>query len=245
MLFREHKYPTKHWSLFLPVLFIFFLLLGCRDSQDAHNKAGSFENGYIVYNLNWHGNGVESVLNTFFPSELKLYFSKPNMRMEMTTMGGVGRVVFLLNTKKGDGHVMVSVVGVRSHYHELIAKDNVSFLFNGERTHLMENETSDTLYMGTPCKYTTSYIGTDEENSYRLIYAPSIGWSQMNDYVPFNGIDGMVLCGSFCLGKITVEVEAKEIVPTEVDPRLFQVESGYKEISRSAMEQLLGFGFNK
>jgi len=245
MLFREHKYPTKHWSLFLPVLFIFFLLLGCRDSQDAHNKAGSFENGYIVYNLNWHGNGVESVLNTFFPSELKLYFSKPNMRMEMTTMGGVGRVVFLLNTKRGDGHVMVSVVGVRSHYHELIAKDNISFLFNGERTHWVKNTASDTLYMGENCKYTTSYIGADEENTYRLIYAPNIGWSRMNDYTPFNGIDGMVLCGSFCLGKITVAIEAKEIVPTDVDSRLFEVESGYKEISRSAMEQLLGFGFNK
>ena len=138
---------------------------------------------------------------------------------------------------------MVSVVGVRSHYHELIAKDNVSFLFNGERIHRVENATSDTLYMEKPCKYTTSYIGTDEENSYRLIYAPNIGWAQMNDFTPFNGIDGMVLCGSLCLGKITVEVEAKEIVQTEVDAKLFQVESGYREISRSAMEQLLGFGF--
>ena len=103
MLFRKHKYSTKYRRLLLPLLLSFSLFLGCRDSQDAHNKAGSFESGYIVYNLNWHGNGVESVLNTFFPSELKLYFSKPNMRMEVTTMGGVGRVVFLLNTKKGDG----------------------------------------------------------------------------------------------------------------------------------------------
>ena len=227
------------------LLFISLLFSGCRDVNDPSNKGDKFESGYILYKLNWHGNGVESVLSTFFPSELKLYLSKPNLRMEMTTMGGVGRVVFLLNTKKGDGHVMVSVVGVRSHYHELIAKDNVSFLFNGERTHWVKTTVSDTLYMGENCKYTTSYIGADEENTYRLIYAPAIGWSRMNDYTPFNGIDGMVLCGSFCLGKITVDIEAKEIVPTDVDSRLFEVESGYKEISRSAMEQLLGFGFNK
>lgn len=244
MLFKKYSFRLtlgRCWWALLPIFTLFF---GCRDANQPTNANGKFESGYIRYKLNWHGNGVEPVLGTFFPSELKLYLAKPYIRMEMTSMGGIGRFVFILNTKKGEGHVMVSVVGVRSHYQELIAKDNVSFLFNGEQTHWLETNTTDTLYMGEKCKYTTSYIGDDLENTYRLIFAPNIGWPQMNDYTPFNGIEGMVLCGSFCLGKITVDIEAKEIVPSEIAPSLFEIESGYKEISRSAMEQLLGFGFN-
>lgn len=242
MSFYGYRSKIRLIQFFVIFLFSFLLLFGCQEPGETQSNVEKFESGYVIYNLAWHGSGVESVFNAFFPSELKVYFSKPYVRMEMSTMGGVGRAVFLLNTKKGEGNVMVSVIGVRSRYKEVIAKDNVSFLFGTNRTY-SEVEGADTIYMDRHCKYATSYIGTDEANTYRLIYAPEIGWATMNDYIPFNGVNGLVLSGSFCLGKIMVDIEAKELVQTELDPALFQVEGGYKEISRSAMEQLLGFGF--
>lgn len=230
----------------LPLLAAVFLFyISCNEGRLARDTKEEFESGYITYKLHWYTttNGIESVISSLLPTELRMYISKPYLRMEMASLGGVGSAVFLINTKKGEGYVLVSVVGVRSSYHEVIAKDRESFLFSSTRTTPATSEVRDTIFMGEACKYTTAYVGNDHENGYQMIYAPRIGWEQINRYSPFESINGVVLSGTFRLGKLSVAMEATEIVACSVDSKLFQVESGYKEISRSAMEQLLGFGF--
>ncbi len=236
---------NRRWRGLLVVLLSFLLiggLWGCHGGQDKAADEGCEGSGYIVYKLHWHAAGAESVFNTIFPSELKLYFSKPHLRMEMASMGGIGKAVFLLNTLSGEGNVMVSIVGVRSRYHEVLADNEQSFLFSNKRAESVAAPI-DTIYMGAPCLFTEASLSSAPNDHYRLIYNPNLGWKGINNFSPFEGIEGAVLCGSFCLGHISVEMEAKEVVPSCVDPKLFQVDADYKEVSRSTMEQLLGFGF--
>ncbi len=217
-------------------------LSGCSDVLDKATDGGSGKSGYVTYKLQWHAPGSEAFLNSIFPSELVLYFDKPNLRMEMSSMGGIGKAVFLLNTRTGEGNVMVSIVGVCSRYHETLVGKQQSFLFSGQHAIPMQ-EPSDTLFMEEKCLFTEAVLPANNQELYRVIYSPRLGWKEVNNFSPFEGIEGIVLSGRFYLGRVTVEMEAKEIVPCQVDPNLFQVEAGYKEVSRSTMEQLLGFGF--
>ena len=240
------KHVISRWWAGLVVLLLSFVLVWvlcrCHGRQGKVTEEGCEGSGYVVYQLNWHATGGESLLNTIFPSELKLYFSKPHLRMEMLSMGGIGKAVFLLNTLSGEGNVMVSIVGVRSRYHEVLADTEQSFLFSNKRAESI-TPPLDTLFMGEHCLFTEATLSPNPTDHYRLIYNPRLGWKEVNKFSPFEGVDGIVLSGSFCLGHIRVEMEAKEVVACCVDPKLFQVDADYKEVSRSTMEQLLGFDF--
>ncbi len=238
-MYRQRCRALSLLLFFVGVSASFF---SCKEVQERATDGASNKSGCITYKLQWHAPGSEVFLNSIFPSELVLYFDKPNLRMEMSSMGGIGKAVFLLNTLSGEGNVMVSIVGVRSRYHEVLVEKQQSFLFSGQHAIPMQ-EPSDTLFMGEKCLLTEAVLPANNQELYRIIYSPRFGWKEVNNFSPFEGIEGIVLSGRFYLGRITVEMEAKEIVPCQVDPKLFQVEAGYKEVSRSTMEQLLGFGF--
>ena len=241
MFLKETRPRIGYFSCAFALLLAIALVGGSCNNPNTSSGANA-ASGYVVYKLHWRGLESESLLGSLIPSELKLYFSQPNIRMEMSSLGGIGRATCLLNTTNGDGHVMVAIVGVRSHYHEVIAQDGEAFFFNGAKTHSVSVAPVDTMYMERKCKRIASYLDREPNTTYRLIYCPELGWESMNRFSPFQGIEGMVLRGTLIMGRLQVELEAQEIVLCDLSPQLFRVEENYKEVSRSAMEQLLGFG---
>lgn len=245
---RRERYLLRGRCLLLAgALFLSGLLYSsCRGHGADRALDAPITEGVVDYRLKWEGALVDPMLRSVLPTTMRIYFREPMVRTEMRSMGGLASVVSLVNTQSGECHVLVTVVGVKSHYQEEVSRNQLSLLFKSDyMLHFPDAHQRDTAYLGFYCQAIDSMLGEEASDVFQLFFAPQIGWRGMNSHSPFQGVEGAVLKGRIVLAGTYLDVEAVAVTPEQLHDSLFVIPSGYRDIDRVALMQLLGLDLSK
>ena len=116
----------------LLALAAYLVLRGC-DFAGGGTVEDPLAEGEVEYNLSWDGNSLDPMLRVMLPSSMTAQFREPMLRLEMRGIGGMVSLISLSNTQTGESHVMMSIVGMKSHYVEQNSPGGVALIFTGSR----------------------------------------------------------------------------------------------------------------
>lgn len=230
-----------HRGVFVLIFSLAFLFCACSGWRSEGERQEGFVEGKVEYRLTWGGAIVEPMLRSVLPTSMTIYFRKPHVRTEMRSLGGMATVVALVNTESGESHVLVRVMGVKSHYKEEIAQNQLSLLFDGSCTlQIPALEKRDTVFLNYECVAAEANFDDGSGAFFELLFAPGVGWEKMNQHSPFQGIAGAVLKGRMQMYGMELDVEAVSLRDSVLSDSLFMVPEGYRSVDRQALMQLLG-----
>ena len=169
-------------------------------------------------------------------------FREPMLRLEMRGIGGMVSLISLSNTHTGESHVLISIVGMKSHYVEQNSPGGVALIFTGTRlTELPESQCRDTAYLGRSCCVRDMAFDSLASSRFQLVYDSTIGWPGFNANTPYGEINGCVLQGQWQLLGARCGMQATRIASRRIPDSLFLVPEGeYRDVDRSTLMQLIG-----
>ncbi len=225
----------------LLLLAVCLLLRGC-DFAGGGTVEGPLPEGEVEYSLSWDGDSLDPMLRVMLPSSMTAQFREPMLRLEMRGLGGMVSLISLSNTQTGENHVLVSVVGRKSHYAEQNSQGGVALIFTGARlSGLPESQCRDTAYLGRNCCVREMAFDSLASSRFQLVYDSTIGWPGFNANTPFGGINGCVLQGQWQLFGVRGSMQATRISASRVPDSLFTVPEGeYRDVDRNTLMQLIG-----
>ena len=208
----------------LLALAAYLVLRGC-DFAGGGTVEDPLAEGEVEYNLSWDGNSLD-----------------PMLRLEMRGIGGMVSLISLSNTQTGESHVMMSIVGMKSHYVEQNSPGGVALIFTGSRLiGLPESPRRDTAYLGRNCCVRDMAFDSLASSRFQLVYDSTIGWPGFNANTPFGEINGCVLQGQWQLFGARCGMQATRIASRRIPDSLFVVPEGeYRDVDRSTLMQLIG-----
>lgn len=233
----------RHVRLSALALVLFFLggAVGCSSPDPKEDDQLGFAEGKVKYRLSWRGKAIDPMLQAILPTSMTIYFREPLVRTEMRSMGGLASVVTLVDTENGVSHVLVKVMGVKSHYEEAVSKNQLSLLFERDKMlRFPDMHIRDTTFLNYHCSAAAASLTGDSSAQFKFLFAPSVGWDSMNEHSPFQGLGGAVLKGRVSMFGMDMEVEATSLVATKLHDSLFSLPTDYRNVDRQTLMQLLG-----
>ena len=217
------------------------VLVGC-DFAGGETVVGPLAEGEVEYNLSWDGDSLDPMLRVMLPSGMTAQFREPMLRLEMRGLGGMVSLISLSNTHTGESHVLMSIVGMKSHYVEQNSPGGVALIFTGARlTELPESQCRDTAYLGRSCCVREMAFDSLASSRFQLVYDSTIGWPGFNANTPFGEINGCVLQGQWQLFGIRGGMQATRVAARRIPDSLFTVPEGeYRDVDRNTLMQLIG-----
>ena len=229
---------------FLALLLALAACLVLRDCDFAGGGTveGPLAEGEVEYNLSWDGDSLDSMLRVMLPSSMTAQFREPMLRLEMRGIGGMVSLISLSNTHTGESHVLISIVGMKSHYVEQNSPGGVALIFTGAKLRgLPESQCRDTAYLGRSCCVRDMAFDSLASSRFQLVYDSTIGWPGFNANTPYGEINGCVLQGQWQLFGARCGMQATRIASRRIPDSLFLVPEGeYRDVDKSTLMQLIG-----
>lgn len=211
---------------FLALLLALAACLVLRDCDFAGGGTveGPLAEGEVEYNLSWDGDSLDPMLRVMLPSSMTAQFREPMLRLEMRGIGGMVSLISLSNTHTGESHVLISIVGMKSHYVEQNSPGGVALIFTGAKLRgLPESQCRDTAYLGRSCCVREMAFDSLASSRFQLVYDSTIGWPGFNANTPYGEINGCVLQGQWQLFGARCGMQATRIASRRIPDSLFLV----------------------
>jgi GLPGLI family protein len=218
-------------------IFLGLLILFCFNSLFAQKSKEKSFTGSVLYNVTVQGE-VDPNLASQLPTEIVTYYKEDKSRSEQKTAMGTAIVISDYATKSR--FILFDMLGQKfaiKSTKEEIEKEQ-SEIPVGKLTYGTETKK----IAGYECKKATFIL---DSKSYELYIASELSIPNSNWQTQFKDIQGVLLEYSQTVGEngeITMLISAKEVKKEKVKDSMFDVPSGYKEMTMSEFKKMMGGG---
>ena len=203
-------------------------------------KSEKITEGYIEYNIEYHGDSMDSFIQSFLPDKMQIKFKDHNLKNRMECMSGLFK---LTNIKKYEEQTNISLVNFLNKKYKYIEKSTAPSLFFEQRPDVIIERTDSTKTIaGIICqeaKITYPTNASNQKEKFSIFYTNQIDIKGFNNQTPFESMDGVLLEFQLLFYDVPMKFTATKIKQTSISSDEFEVPENYKRINRKTMKEII------
>lgn len=214
------------------IIVLLILLSGCE--QNVKDK--SFDEGKIIYKIEFPKEENNSVFVDLLPDKMELSFKKNNTKMDISDFTGFFHISYLTDYENHTNYSLLQVL-----HKKLINKTDSSDITFGYKK-IKNNRIEYLPDTMTICDFTCHKAIAhckDIDRDLELWYTNDIDIKKSNMGNPFRDLDGVLMKFQVILSGIYMEFNAEKIMKEEIPDETFDIPSGFKEVDKSEIENLI------
>ncbi|MFO8233941.1 MAG: hypothetical protein R6U04_00860 [Bacteroidales bacterium] len=225
----------RHFLYALIVAFSLWMLYSCSEEE----RNGRITEGYIVYDIEYLDDSLNSLVKSFFPKEMVIKFKNNSVKNQMV---GFSDFFSFAHIKKSDDKINTTLLTLMDKKYRYTEKLNGSSIFFKDRPDIQIKYTDEEKEIaGFHCKKIKIILPKQQEDSekFSIFYTDSIIIDGFNSHTLFRSIDGVLMEFQLDFYDIPMKLTATEVRETEISSEEFEIPDEYRQINKKTMEEII------
>lgn len=209
------------WLLFIfPLLF----LQSCEDGILRHSKS----EGKILYEISFDDQDIDPLIQNILPHEAELFFSKEKSLLIFSSKGDLFRFSMIANHEK---KLVVQQLKIMRKKVKAVFNDRDLFYYQSNKGYTIVNTENIDTIAGLPGLISLIIFDDINDSEFEVVHTDKIEIDHPNWYNLYKDIPEVLLQYEYVLFGIKIKLKAKNVDYFEVDPKVFEADLDYRDIS--------------
>ncbi len=177
-----------------------------------------------------------SPIRIFLPKKLVMNFKEDKTRIDLSIGMGAVQLKYLADSDKEEVKEVMQLWG--NTYVCILRDDDLEMEANLLPNYLVTQTDQKKKILQWECK-SASVQDVESNKEFDIYYSEEIGSNNINWHSPYESIDGLLMEYTFEHMDLKMRLTAKEVKQIPIDNEVFELEKGYKVISKDEFDNKL------